>query len=98
MARLQALIKFRGVGLFEKDSHRLCQHSVAHYDYLLRFNQLQTACSVTILSLEATICTTVHSNEAKSLKAYVRHVAKSAAYLEGSVAELSLVLWTLGPW
>ena len=25
-------------------------------------------------------------------------VAKSTAYLEGSVAELSLVLWTLGPW
>ena len=25
-------------------------------------------------------------------------VAKSAAYLEGSVAELSLALWTLGPW
>ena len=31
------------------------------------------ACSVMILSLEATICPTVRSNEAKSLKAYVRH-------------------------
>ena len=46
------------------------------WTYLLRFNQLQTACSVTILSLEATICATVHSNEAKKLKS-LRTLASS---------------------
>ena len=48
-----------------------------------------------ILSLEATICTTVHSNEAKKLPyAMTAAVVKSATYLEGSVAELSLASWT----
>ena len=67
-----ALIKFRWAGLmFAKVSHRLCHHTVALYielDLPLCLNQLQTACSVMILSVEATICTTVRSNEAKKLK------------------------------
>ena len=44
-----------------------------------------------ILSLEATICTTVRSNEAKLTYAMTAAVVKSATYLEGSVAKLSLL-------
>ena len=89
--------------MFVEDSHLLCHRKVAHYNeldlYLLSFNQLQTAFSVTILSLEASICTTVRSKEAKKLKS-LHHDShrRRVGHLEGSIAELSLALWTLGPW
>ena len=58
------------------------------------------ACSVMMLSLEATYYLFAQMKQ-KSLKAYIRHdgaVVKLATDLEGSVAELSLASWTLGPW